>query len=184
MERLFGPRFRGRRILELNYTDIPLMDPRMAADHGHGVASNQQQRLASPSSLHPDGNARSPSTNPLQSGRDNGPAGASSGGGLSAGHKLSESKQLEHNISPALSQPAVLQTLELPSSLATPTLPPGMTQLDYQVPLLEDIMLQCPGFPIQIDVKVDSPGLVEAVHTLVQKHNLQDKVRKQTGLGQ
>lgn len=182
MERLFGPRFRGKRILDFNYAAIPLMDPQMAANHGHGVASNQQQRLASSSSSHPEGSyvrqddGRSFNANPLHSAPRNGPAGASSGGGVIVGQKLSEVTQPEPNITPVVSQSAVPQGFDNPDSPAASTLPPGMTKLDYQVPLLEHIMSQCPGFPIQIDVKVNSPGLVEAVNTLVQKYNLQDKV--------
>ncbi|KAL6763056.1 PLC-like phosphodiesterase, partial [Haematococcus lacustris] len=39
------------------------------------------------------------------------------------------------------------------------------------IPLLEEVFRAFPHIPIQVDVKVDTPGLVEAVHGLVMRFN-------------
>lgn len=172
MGRLFGPLYRGRRILDFKYSDIPLMDPRFASSHGHGLTGNEQ-RSGSPSSssVSPDGGAAGHSG--VASPTD--PLGTAEHTSTEQSHKQTTSLADFHA---ADSHPAALDIPDVAASLAVPVLPDGMTQLDFQVPLLEHIMLQCPGFPIQIDLKVDSPGLAEAVNVLVKQYDLQDKVSK------
>lgn len=169
--RLFGPALEGRRMIDFVYSDIPLMDPRLA----------DSKRMSAPSlNWLSAGTAAHAGEEPVFSSL-NAPAPRHSSFTI---HSSTSANAPAAHIQPT---PAELRIAPVAANLSntcsqstsptSPSLLVDLSLLDYQVPLLEQIMVLCPGFPIQIDIKVDSPGLVEAVNALVQKHGLQGKVR-------